>query len=157
MILKPQENHFKKLPSDLDALDIGSRSISTLIVVKSSGEISRDAETYDEDSGDVAIFAWAGQWRTDVFILDKADLEKHYHAPMRERLEQKIRDKENKQKQKQKNAKKGINEANRIIAVQEREIKDQYHGRFWFWAFILSVPFQAIFGEFLRGFWHGVF
>lgn len=49
-------------------------------------------------------------------------------------------------------------EANRIIAVQEQDIKDQYHGKlFWMWAFILSSPFQAIFGEFLRGFWHGVF
>lgn len=51
-----------------------------------------------------------------------------------------------------------LDEANRIIKVLEEEVKTHYDGkRFWMWAFILSMPFQAIFGEFLRGFWHGLF
>lgn len=51
-----------------------------------------------------------------------------------------------------------IDEANRIIKILESDVRDQYHGkRFWMWIFILTAPFQAIFGEFLRGFWKGLF
>ena len=53
---------------------------------------------------------------------------------------------------------KDIGEANRIISVLEDEVQSHFSGkRFWMWAFILSSPFQAIFGEFLRGFWKGIF
>jgi len=53
---------------------------------------------------------------------------------------------------------KDIGEANRIISVLEDEVQSHFSGkRFWMWAFILSSPFQAILGGFLRGFWKGIF
>jgi hypothetical protein len=59
---------------------------SPLILVKTSGECGFGATPLDKDSlvakfdpkGDLLLWAWCGQFRTDVFVLSKEDLDKYY-------------------------------------------------------------------------------
>lgn len=79
MKLSPQ--HFKTLPADF-AHKIMDMPQSPLILVKTDGTImwGKDGvlQNYDEKSGDVVLFAWSGNYRTDMFIVTAADLKKHY-------------------------------------------------------------------------------
>lgn len=80
MKLTPQ--NFRTLDPDLRPLDIEQMNTSPTILIKADGEITQNfIEGYNESSGDVLLFAWAGTWRTDVFVLTEADLQKHYYTP----------------------------------------------------------------------------
>jgi len=64
-------------------------SVSPLILIKSNGEISYGGQhkdnvvdSYDEAAGDVMLFAWSGQWKTDVFLVTADDLKRFYHKPV---------------------------------------------------------------------------
>jgi hypothetical protein len=59
---------------------------SPLILVKSTGEVAyansptgKDVliERFDEQA-DLLLWSWAGEWRTDVFLLSRTDLRNHY-------------------------------------------------------------------------------
>ena len=51
-----------------------------------------------------------------------------------------------------------IDEANRVIGILFRDRQIQYEGKlFWMWTLILTIPFQIIFGDFLKGVWKGLF
>lgn len=58
---------------------------SPLILVKKNGEMSfaknrgeKDALVASKKTGDVLLYAWAGQYSTDVFVVSDEDLAKHY-------------------------------------------------------------------------------
>lgn len=85
MILNPKE--FRKLPDNFDR-NMRDMPSSPLILIKSNGEISYGGQhkdgpvdDYDEESGDVLLFAWAGQWRTDVFVVTADDLKRFCQKP----------------------------------------------------------------------------
>lgn len=75
--------------SDLEyPLGIRYMKKSPLILVKADGvstyasnqgDKDKIVESFNEEE-DLLLFAWAGQWSTDVFQLSKADLDKHYEA-----------------------------------------------------------------------------
>ena len=74
--------NFRTLDPDKYPLDIEQMKQSPTILIKASGEITPNfPEGYDEAAGDILLFAWMGQWKTDVFVLTEADLQKHYYAP----------------------------------------------------------------------------
>jgi hypothetical protein len=93
--LKPKRKKSMKLVNDglrsmpkLDySLGIRTMTKSPLILIKATGEVSygnsrgeKDGieAAYSETRGDLLLFAWAGEWKTDVFSLKRADLTKHY-------------------------------------------------------------------------------
>lgn len=84
--LKLTADEFEELTEDIPHLGIRDMKQSPLILVQATGNIisgttGRDkddvVEEFDEAT-DVLLFAWAGQWKTNVFRLTKADIEKHY-------------------------------------------------------------------------------
>ena len=61
---------------------------SPLILVKATGEASFSNSRTGKDElveqfkpSDLLLFAWVGQWKTDVFIITEEDLKKHYDEP----------------------------------------------------------------------------
>lgn len=88
MIFNPKD--FKALPGNFGEFDRNMRDmpVSPLILIKANGEISYGGQhkddvvdSYDEVAGDILLFAWSGQWRTDVFIVTADNLKKFYHKP----------------------------------------------------------------------------
>lgn len=89
--MKFKPGNFRKLTEepDSDTACPNIRTVGPLILIKHSGEASFDntrggkdemVASFDE-SKDLLLWAWPGQWRTDVFQLSKVDLEKHYKGP----------------------------------------------------------------------------
>jgi len=79
--------NFRTLPADLPA-NIRTDQGMTLISVKADGAARYGRTVGDKDSiiteqadGDLLLLAWTGQWRTDIFVLSRADIERHYSAP----------------------------------------------------------------------------
>ncbi len=82
------------LPKPCRELDANARpgpirtnKLSPLILVNRFGEAEyasnqgdKDAlvARYDPSAGDQLLWAWVGNYRTDVFVLRKADLDRHY-------------------------------------------------------------------------------
>lgn len=81
-------NQDLRIMAELDyKLGIRNMARSPLILIKSTGEVSfanspteKDTirESYNEKDGDMLVFPWAGEWKTDVFHLTHTDLVKHY-------------------------------------------------------------------------------
>ena len=69
------------------SVGIRSNKASPLILCNANGEISYASNRGDKDSlvasfnedTDVLMYAWRGEYNTDVFKVSKADLEKHYN------------------------------------------------------------------------------
>jgi hypothetical protein len=70
-------------------LNIRGDRKSPITLVKSTGEISSATSITDKDylvkdyaesQGDVLLFAWQGEYQTNVFRLTQADLDKHFKA-----------------------------------------------------------------------------
>lgn len=92
MNLNPQQ--FRTLPEDFFRnISMGGFAIrdlqkSPLILIKASGLIewggSKEKDDllkkYMESEGDVMLFAWAGQFRTDMFRVTAADLKRGYFS-----------------------------------------------------------------------------
>jgi hypothetical protein len=62
----------------------GNRGV-TLILVKTDGTVHSASNQGDKDAlkskyqdGDLLMLAWVGQWRTDIFHVTDADLERNY-------------------------------------------------------------------------------
>ena len=59
---------------------------SPLILIRANGECGFAAKSEDKDAlyakfdpkADLLLWAWAGKWRTDVFVLTQSDLTWHY-------------------------------------------------------------------------------
>lgn len=84
MIFKPK---FRHLPPDFSR-KIRLMDGSPLILVKVTGEASfansrtgKDQLVGQVEPSDLLLFAWVGQWKTDVFVITQEDLEKHYDEP----------------------------------------------------------------------------
>lgn len=76
--------NLRRLPDNFDG-ELKYMPTSPLILIKKTGEItfanlekSGLVASYDEDGGDVLLFCWSGNWRSDVFVITNADLEKFY-------------------------------------------------------------------------------
>lgn len=76
--------NFRTLPADLPG-KIRTDQGMTLISVKPTGEARYGRTVGDKDSivreylpSDLLLLAWTGQYRTDVFLLSPADLERSY-------------------------------------------------------------------------------
>lgn len=76
--------NFRKLTDEPD-FKIREMATSPLILVKANGECGFGANRTDKDAiisryepGDLLLWAWVGQWRTDVFVLSLEDLERYY-------------------------------------------------------------------------------
>ena len=63
---------------------------SPLILINKYGEAEHASVGFEKDAliarfepanGDQLLWAWVGEWQTDVFSLTKADLAAHYAAP----------------------------------------------------------------------------
>jgi hypothetical protein len=79
-----QPLNFRALPEDLPG-KIRTADGMTLIDVKPSGAARYGRTRADKDAiiaehavGDLLLLAWAGQWRTDIFLLSLQDIDKHY-------------------------------------------------------------------------------
>lgn len=80
-------SNLRHLDPELHCLEIRELRLSPLILVKdgaayfanSRTEKDRLVEKFDETS-DLMLFPWCGQYRTDVFSISKADLAKHYSS-----------------------------------------------------------------------------
>ena len=68
------------------SLGIRASRLSPLLLVKSTGEVEFAVNLTDKDrlvanfneKKDLLVWAWAGQYRTDMFSLTKQDLDRHY-------------------------------------------------------------------------------
>lgn len=81
MTFKPK---FRHLPPDFNR-KIRIMDGSPLILVKATGEASfsnsrtgKDELVSQVETLDLLLFAWVGQWKTDVFVITQEDLKKHY-------------------------------------------------------------------------------
>lgn len=78
--------NFRTLADDLTNLGIRINSESPMILVKSTGEIEFAKGRLDKDrlvaafneKKDVLLWAWRGQYSTDMFKLSAEDIKKHY-------------------------------------------------------------------------------
>jgi len=85
MIFKPQ--NFRRITEGSEPwFKIRMADHTTLILVKASGEAEyartrRDkdhlVERFDPES-DLLLWAWVGEYHTDIFLLTQADLDAHY-------------------------------------------------------------------------------
>ena len=84
--MKFEPQHFRTLDHVEHSLGIRNMKRSPLILIKEDGYIGYDnsatgkdelIEKFEEDK-DVLLFPWSGQWSTDVFMLSKKDIAKHY-------------------------------------------------------------------------------
>jgi hypothetical protein len=76
-----------KIPDDFPH-KIRKSALFTLILIKRGGDVffenaspvQKDAlvEQFDETGGDLLLMTWTGQYRSDVFLVTPADLERHY-------------------------------------------------------------------------------
>lgn len=81
---KYSPKHFRKLPEDFD-YKFSRMPTSPFILIKANGDISYGGQSkdhivddYNEKAGDILLFSWAGNWKTDVFLITEDDLKKHY-------------------------------------------------------------------------------
>ena len=77
--------NFRTLPDELPSA-LRTDQGMTFISIKSDGTArygrtvaDKDAIVEEHTDGDLLLLAWTGQWRTDVFLVTKADLARHYH------------------------------------------------------------------------------
>ena len=82
--MKFNTDDLRKLPEEFSN-DMKHMPTSPLILIKSNGVIKyanshKDwiVEEYDESAGDVLLFSWSGNWKTDVFLITEEDLIKYY-------------------------------------------------------------------------------
>ena len=83
MIFKPE--NFQTLPPD-EPRGLRADAGKTLILIKANGTAcyARTMTTKDElldryvPSEDLLLLAWTGQWRTDIFVLTKEDINTRY-------------------------------------------------------------------------------
>ncbi len=72
---------FRRLPENFSD-KIRDMGLSPLILVKADGLIMWGKDdvlrAYSEKDGDIVLFSWNGNYRTDMFIVTAADLKKHY-------------------------------------------------------------------------------
>ena len=69
-----------------ELLGIREMKTSPLILIKANGTVEFASRPKEKDllidkfneSEDVLLFAWAGQWRTDVFVVTSDDLRRCY-------------------------------------------------------------------------------
>jgi hypothetical protein len=90
MIFKPE--NFRKLSADSKPwFKIRTADSSTLILVKATGEAlyantrsGKDAliSRFDERA-DLLLFAWVGEWHTDIFQLSAEDIANYYRGSTR--------------------------------------------------------------------------
>lgn len=79
-----QNKNLRNLPEDFEG-PIRTRQTLTLIVVDEDGMVSFANTATGKDiiidhlhEGELLMMAWNGQYRTDIFLLTAADIEKHY-------------------------------------------------------------------------------
>jgi hypothetical protein len=86
--VKFQPRNLRKLEGD-HPMQLRNDKGMTFILVKTSGAVQyatdrgdKDAlvADYDEKAGDLLMLAWTGHWKTDVFELTRAELERRYAA-----------------------------------------------------------------------------
>jgi len=82
---KPQ--NFRRITEDSKpSFKIRTSSCSTLILIKSSGEASYARTRGDKDQlvavfdskTDLLLWAWVGEYHTDIFLLKDEDVKTHY-------------------------------------------------------------------------------
>ncbi|MES2180757.1 MAG: hypothetical protein V4493_01490 [Pseudomonadota bacterium] len=80
--MKLDAKNFRTLEIGLPGWDIREVNTCPMILIKACGETSyaNDRGTKDHlvskfEDGDLLLFVWVGQWKTDVFSLSKDDLE----------------------------------------------------------------------------------
>jgi len=84
MVYRPE--NFQRLPGAGPGFKIRTDDSSPLILVKATGEAAYGRRRTDKDSiierfdpeADLLLWAWVGQWRTEVFMLSKEEVDKHY-------------------------------------------------------------------------------
>lgn len=77
---------FRKISDDVSPRGIREWDTAPLILIKADGTAtyanSRGGKDQLVDSfvegEDLLLWPWPGQWRTDIFMLTRADLDKHY-------------------------------------------------------------------------------
>jgi len=86
MIFKPENFRMFDAKTPSPSIEIRTTDGSPIILIKSTGEAAyarTRAEkdqllTRFEDENDLLLWAWQGQYRTDVFRLSRADLDRCY-------------------------------------------------------------------------------
>jgi hypothetical protein len=75
---------FKSLPEDF-RFKIRNSNAMTLISVKPSGmarysrtRSGKDAIVSEHAEGDLLMLAWTGRHGTDIFLVTRADIDRHY-------------------------------------------------------------------------------
>jgi hypothetical protein len=77
---------FRTPGDDLAPLRIRDMNTAPLVLVAASGTVIYANNPTAKDTllkrfregTDLLLWAWPGQWRTDMFVLTRADLAKHY-------------------------------------------------------------------------------
>lgn len=82
--MKFNTDDLRRLPDDFDR-EIKHMTTSPLILIKNNGVVKyannhKDLllEEYDESAGDILLFSWSGNWKTDVFLIRNSDLKKFF-------------------------------------------------------------------------------
>lgn len=78
--------NLRTLDKDTHPLYIRVNTVCPLILCKSNGDVLYGKNRGEKDDvlaqcnfdADLLIFPWVGEWSTDVFVLSKSDVDKHY-------------------------------------------------------------------------------
>jgi hypothetical protein len=85
--MKFNPKNFRRITSDnRPPFPIRANKNTTLILVKATGdaEYAKDENSKDrivaqfDEAADLLLWAWAGAWSTDIFVLSKEDLDNYY-------------------------------------------------------------------------------
>ena len=85
--MKFNPKNFRRITEDSrPQFRIRTNKSTTLILIKSSGDAEYAKGQNDKDrlvaqfdpELDLMLWAWVGQWSTDIFLLSKEDLETYY-------------------------------------------------------------------------------
>ena len=78
--------NFRRLPEDFSS-KIRTEDGMTLILVQTCGAARYGRTRADKDAivaqrcdEDLLLLAWPGRYRTDIFLLERADIDRHYAA-----------------------------------------------------------------------------
>lgn len=80
--------NFRRIEDDLN-FTIRESTYSTLILIKANGDAEYARTRGDKDQlisqfiegEDLLLWAWIGQHKTDIFMLDQGDLDRWYSKP----------------------------------------------------------------------------
>jgi hypothetical protein len=80
-------SNFRRITEDSEPqFKIQKNDRATLILIRESGDAEYAWRAYEKDNlvsrfnaqTDLLLFAWVGQWHTDIFMLTEQDVNKYY-------------------------------------------------------------------------------